>query len=296
LIELKIGDPFPIFIEKNKKKLTILNDWNASFCFGTKLRKAEGFYQHFQKKNYKAIQIVGDPNSNFLAAFTLYFYAKKIPVLSVHSSRSGYQSGNRILAERFSSQIQKLSSISDDFYFSPHPHFLKRDENGNRYENSDIFVVPKWGASKMGAEGLNFLWEHIYTSYKVQILYIDVGSGTTYLSALQYFKDKGICVIGICIGLPCLKMKIYLEKLEYLEYGMNSSYQLVEPMVGGRFGNRKREILQFIEEMEKTGCYLEPIYSGISLYELLEGNTFMQEEGVFYLHQGGLLPHIIREG
>ncbi len=292
---MKIGDPIPFFVEKNTKRLTILNDWNTSFCFGTKLRKAEGFIQHFLKGNYKAIQIAGDPNSNFLAAFTMYFYTKKIPILSLHSSRSGYSGGNRILAERFSSQILKFSKISEEFYLNPHPNFLESSENGSRYVNSDIYVVPRWGASRVGAEGLNSLWSHIYKTYNLQILYVDVGSGTTYLSALHFFRKYNIRVIGICVGLTLSKMKVYLEKLEYREYGRISSYQLIEPLMGGKFGKRKPGIFKFIKEMKEIECYLEPIYSGLSLHEILEGDYSLDGDGIFYLHQGGLLPHLIHE-
>lgn len=293
---MKIGDPIPLFVEKNKKRITILNDWNTSFSFGSKLRKAEGFYHHFLKTNHKAIQIAGDPNSNFVAAFTMYFYTKKIPVLSLHSSRSVYPNGNRILAERFSSQIVNSTVYTEEYFQNPHPYFLKSFENEGRYSNSDIFVVPRWGASRVGAEGLNPLWMHIDTTYNVKILYLDVGSGTTYLSALHYFRKKSIKVIGICIGLPLLKMKVYLEKLEFREYGRTSSYQLLQPVTGGKFGKRNRDILGFIEYMKEKECYLEPIYSGISLHEILEGDTCTHGDGVFYLHQGGLLPHLIREG
>ena len=107
MIPLEIGEPFPVSIEKNSVKLTILNDWNTPFTLGTKLRKAEGFHFQLLKTNKKAIQIAGDPNSNFMAAFTLYFYSKGIPVLSIHSSRSGYKSGNRILSERFA--VKKIN-------------------------------------------------------------------------------------------------------------------------------------------------------------------------------------------
>ena len=49
--------------------------------------------------------------------------------------------------------------------------------------------------------------------------------------------------------------------------------------------------------MRREDIYLEPIYSGKSIYTILN-ETILQEnnEGVFYLHQGGLLSKLTHEG
>ena len=297
MISLEIGEPFPISIEKNSIKLTILNDWNTPFTLGTKLRKAEGFYLEFLKLNKKAIQITGDPNSNFIAAFTLYFYSKGIPVLSIHSSRSGYISGNRILSERFAHKKINVRSIPKESYFRPHSFFLHTPSNQINFEESDILVIPRWGASHFASQSLNTLWNHIFKKYQINTLYVDVGSGLTYLSLLNYTFGLNLCVVGVCIGLPKHKMVGYLQEMESREFGRISSYNLIDPVGLGKFGKKKSFMFEFIQRMRCENIYLEPIYSGNSVYTILQ-ETMLQGrgEGVFYLHQGGLLSKLTRGG
>jgi 1-aminocyclopropane-1-carboxylate deaminase len=297
LISLEIGEPFPVSIEKNSVKLTLLNDWNTPFTLGTKLRKAEGFYFQLLKSNKKAVQIAGDPNSNFMAAFTLYFYSKGIPVLSIHSSRSGYKGGNKILSERFAYKKINLQTISQEFYFKPHSFFLKSPYNHINFEESDILVIPRWGVSHLVSQSLNTLWNHIFKKYNINILYVDVGSGLTYLSLLNYTLGLKIRVVGICIGLPQKKMVRYLEEMEYREFGKISSYDLIDPLELGRFGKKNSTIYDFMGEMREKNIILEPIYSAKSVYMILH-DTVLQDgvEGLFYLHQGGLLSNVTHEG
>lgn len=297
MIDLEIGEPFPVSIEKNSVKLTILNDWNTPFTFGTKLRKAEGFYFQLLKTNKKAIQISGDPNSNFMAAFTLYFYSKGIPVLSIHSSRSGYKSGNRILSERFAYKKINLQNIPQELFVKPYSSFLHTPSNQTNFEESDILVIPRWGVSHLASQSLDNLWCHIFKKYKINILYVDVGSGLTYLSLLNYTFGLNISVIGVCIGLPKQKMIGYLEEMEAKEFGGISTYNLIDPLDLGRFGKKKSSILEFINQMRRKDIYLEPIYSGKSVYTILN-ETSLQEnkEGIFYLHQGGLLSNLTHGG
>ncbi|NBU98304.1 MAG: hypothetical protein EBS19_08860, partial [Spirochaetia bacterium] len=82
MIEFNIGDPIPLVYQEDDIQITILYDGNTPFTLGTKLRKAEGIYNYILERDYNAIQLAGDPNSNFLAAFTLYFYSKKIPIFN----------------------------------------------------------------------------------------------------------------------------------------------------------------------------------------------------------------------
>ncbi len=297
MIALEIGEPFPVSIERNSVKLTILNDWNTPFTLGTKLRKAEGYYSEYLKSHKKAIQITGDPNSNFIAAFTIYFYSKGIPVLSIHSSRSGYKSGNRILSERFAHKKINVDSIPQESYLKPHSYFLDTPSNRTNFVESDILVIPRWGASHFASQSLNTLWNHIFKKYQINTLYVDVGSGLTYLSLLNYTFGLNLCVVGVCIGLPKHKMVGYLQEMESKEFGRISSYNLIDPKGLGKFGKKKSLSFEFIQKMRNENIYLEPIYSGKSVYTILQ-ETLLQErkEGIFYLHQGGLLSNLTHGG
>jgi 1-aminocyclopropane-1-carboxylate deaminase len=89
----------------------------------------------------------------------------------------------------------------------------------------------------------------------------------------------------------------YLEEMESKEFGRISSYNLIDPKELGKFGKKKSFISKFIGQMREENIYLEPIYSGKSVYTILH-ETILQEnkEGVFYLHQGGLLSKLTHVG
>ena len=57
--------------------------------------------------------------------------------------------------------------------------------------------------------------EKILNLYKINTIYIDIGSGLTYLSFLNYENLGKVKVVGVCIGLPMKKMIPYLKDLEF---------------------------------------------------------------------------------
>ena len=299
MIEFKIGDPIPLVYQEKDIQVTILFDGNCPFTLGTKLRKAEGIYHYVKEMDYSAIQIVGDPNSNYLAAFTLYFYSKKIPTFNIHTSRSGYISGNRILSERFSTKYINLTSHKEDFFSRVHPEFLNSKNNllnssQKRQEEMKIFCVPRWGISKYSIENIQSMINKIFYIYNIYIIYIDIGSGFTYLSFLNNKNLGKVKVVGVCIGLPMVKMIGYLQKLEFQLFGRISEYELIEPLQTDRFGLIRKEDLDLIERLRDKNINLEPIYSVKSFRRILEDNKNKNKEGVFYFHQGGLLPGVNR--
>ena len=110
---------------------------------------------------------------------------------------------------------------------------------------------------------------------------------------MNYTYGLNLSVIGVCIGLPKYKMVGYLEEMESKEFGRISSYNLIDPLELGRFGKKKSFISEFIGQMRGENIYLEPIYSGKSVYTILHERILQEnKEGVFYLHQGGLLSKL----
>lgn len=287
MINLKIKEPKWISHDFSRFRLHFIQDFQ-SFTLGTKLRKAEGIFQFLLQNNYNAIQLVGDPNSNFISAFTYYFTIKKIPVYAVHISRSGYRSGNRIISERFSTKFIKPTIVSGEMYDRVYPDFENRSD-------LKIFPIPNWGISKFSELALHNLWKNIQNKYLINILYIDIGSGLSYLSALHYFKNSDIKIIGISIGLKKERMVEYLNGVEDRIFQTTSEYEIINPTDGLKFGKTNAYLSQFIREMSKKKIYLEGIYSAKSVNTIieLEKNRTNREE-IGYLHQGGLISGITR--
>jgi len=301
LIELKIGDPIPLVYQENDFQVTILFDGNSSFTLGTKLRKAEGIYQFIQESDYTSIQLAGDPNSNFLGAFTLYFYTKKIPIYTIHISRSGYMSGNRILSQRFSTKYINFTSYKEEFFSEVHPEFLffnntPLEISQKRQDRCKIFCVPRWGISKYSIENIQSMINKIFYIYNINTIYIDIGSGFTYLSFLNNKNLGNVKVVGVCIGLPKAKMIGYLQELEFQLFGRISDYELIEPLHKDKFGLIRKDDLELIDRVRDKNIYLEPIYSVKTFRRILEENENKNKEGIFYFHQGALLPGINRVG
>ncbi len=298
MIDFPVGDPIPLSFQERDTSITILFDGNSPFTFGTKLRKAEGIYHYIKENGYSGIQLVGDPNSNYLSAFTLYFYSKKIPTYNIHISRSGYKSGNRILTERFSTKFLEFSKYKEEFFSSVHPQFNSFQSNFYRptfqkLEEKGIFPVPRWGISQFSIKNIQNVMEKILNLYKINTIYIDIGSGLTYLSFLNYENLGKVKVVGVCIGLPMKKMIPYLKDLEFRLFNKVSTYSLLDLQEGDKFGKKRTEDLEFIKRLREKKIYLDPIYSAKSFLRILLEEKEKGREGVFYFHQGGLLPGLI---
>ena len=86
----------------------------------------------------------------------------------------------------------------------------------------------------------------------------------------------------------------YLSELELYLFGRNSSYELIEPIERDRFGVIRKEDLELIDRLRDKNIYLEPIYSAKSFRRIITEEENKNKEGIFYFHQGGLLPGINR--
>lgn len=259
----------------------IIYDTNFPFRFGTKIRKAEGFLKEFRRGNYDGIQLIGDPNSNFLSAFTHFFYTHGINVYSIHLTKSDYYGPNRILSERFSREIVRIPYFLHEYNQQIHPKFKP-------YGN--LLLIPRWGISKLSLLYIQPLWKYIQNIYKIDTLFLDIGSGLTYLSALDFFRNSEITIIGLCIGLPRRKMVGYLEELELSLFGRVSGYSLED--VTGKFGSITDTDIQKLQEFRNQGISLEPIYSLKSISKIVGIERDLGNSA--YLHQGGFLTGISR--
>ncbi len=258
--------------------------FDKSFAnFGTKLRKARGILEYLKQNQYKGVLLTGDPNSNFLAAFSTFFYLSGFEVYSVFYSRSGYKNINYYISQKHSHHIIKLTSK------------LELSNIVNKL-NPNIYVVPPYGITQMAIDSLNLLWKNIDFS-KYSHFCLEIGSGLTLLSLLNYLNENQIRIQLICIaiGLKVEKLKIYLNNLfkTFLNTNLDfSNIEILAPIKYPRFGKTGVEVWEFCRKMIKHKLYLEPIYSAKSLLTLKEYIKQKQNVKLAYLHQGGLPPSI----
>ncbi|HNI86838.1 MAG TPA: 1-aminocyclopropane-1-carboxylate deaminase, partial [Leptospiraceae bacterium] len=106
-----------------------------------------------------------------------------------------------------------------------------------------------------------------------------------------------IQIIGVAIGNRFDKIQYDLEKnAEKLSVDKNllKNIQILEPKISPSFASKNKEIENWIREIwEKKQIPLEPIYSGKTLYTVLDfiQKKRFQGNGI-YVHQGGLLNHL----
>lgn len=276
-----------VFLLDDIHKITIIFD--KSFAnFGTKLRKARGILNHLYQNEYSGVFLTGDPNSNYMAAFSTFFYLSGLKVHSIFYNQSGYKNINYYISEKHSHKITWVKSkldISNTLMSLNSPH---------------LYLVPNYGMTKEALNGIESLWEKInFQNYSHFAL--EIGSGLTFLSLLDYIKKKeikNIKVIGIAIGLRTEKLIMYLNNISSLflrnEFDF-STFEIIEPVKYPGFGKTGQDLWDFCTLMAKKGLFVEPIYSGKSLLSLSEYLSKTQEiDRLAYLHQGGLPPSITR--
>lgn len=256
--------------------------------FGVKLKKLHGLIQFLKQGNIKDILLYGNPHSNFMATFATILSLEGFLVHSVfYTNDIKLVTANSLLSKRFSETIIFSKSKSNrDFYLN---EFKKGFPNG--------FVIPEFGIHEAGLRTLNFLWKEIESVDNFDYLFLDIGTGFTALSALEFFKEKKIQIIGVSIGNKLDKIQYDLEanadKLG-LERNLISKLKLLEPNLSPAFASKNKILEDWIRKVwSEKKIPLEPVYSGKTLYTI---NHYIKKEKLkgkgIYLHQGGLLNHI----
>jgi 1-aminocyclopropane-1-carboxylate deaminase len=267
----------------NNKHITILEDFHNLGSIGTKLRKIEPIFDFNQTKDFEFFPIVGNPNSNFIAAFSLISFLKKKKSVIFGYSKSNYKNGNYILTKNHAYKLNVFER--KEYALVEYKEFLYKTNSAN---------IPEFGICLDSSNEIDFLWKDIEQLIEGKDFYIDVGSGLTYLSALRYFRKKKQNIIGICIGLPKIKMVSYLNILEQTLYHETiGEYNLISNLLSSSFGSVSQTLSNFINEMfHKNNLFLEPIYSAKSMYTILNSKEISDKKPLVYLHQGGLISGV----
>lgn len=280
--------PIEIFEEYNDFALYIKREDKTFAGFGVKLRKIYGIIQFLKKGDVKDILLYGNPHSNFLATFSTVLKLEGFKIHSLfYTNDQKLITPNSILSKRFSDTIiHTLSKGNREFYISA---FQKGFPNG--------FVIPEFGIHKSGLVGLTFLWRELEKSEFLEYLFLDIGTGFTALSALEYFKEKEVQIIGVAIGNRKDKIQTDLEtnlKKLNLDKKILSKLKILEPFTSTAFAGKNKTLEDWIHKIWKEKQIpLEPVYSAktlLTIHEYIKSNK-IKGKGI-YLHQGGLLNHL----
>lgn len=255
--------------------------------FGVKWKKAEGLVRFLKNGQVKEVLIYGNPHSNYVSTFSVLLKISGFTVYSIfYTNDSNLTTANSILSHRFSDSVISIKAKANrDFYIQ---NFKSGFPNG--------FVIPEFGIHESGMKSMATLWRG--SNYEsMDFLFLDIGTGYTLLSALEFFKDKSIQIIGVAIGNKADKIKYDLEKNAEklsLDKKILSRVKILAPAISPSFASKNKTLEDWIRHIwREKQIPLEPIYSGKTLYTILD---FIQKEKIsgkgIYLHQGGLLNHL----
>lgn len=263
--------------------LNLKKEYKSFLSFGTKLRKFKGLFQYLKQNNFSEVLIYGNPHSNFVSTYTFLCKTFGFKVNSIFYTKDKFkQSINSKISEIYSDEFQLIQSKNNlEFYLK-------------EYSKSEIFQIPEFGIHPSSINSLNELWSEI-KNVDFEYLFLDIGTGFTALTALEYFQNKKI--IGVAIGQDEKKILHYLENLSdklNLSKENLKNLKIISPIISKSFGSVNKELENFIKEFYKEKeIYLEPIYSAKSVFTIL---NFIKKEKLngkgIYIHQGGILNHL----
>ncbi|WCL48036.1 hypothetical protein [Leptospira sp. GIMC2001] len=308
-------------------QIVLNRDDQSPFGFGTKIRKWKGIENRLRNQTdpSRNVLLCGSLHGNYLASFSYLFRKASYNVTSIGLSYNpNFQSANSIITKHSSNNIV-IANRSN----------LKETTQNILKANPTLIEIPQYGFCDSAMLGLNSLWIEIENHFRDKIsnmsrnkefpnqiqleenkfsfiVYLDIGSGLSFLSALNYFHKKPIIlvkgmeiavqVIGICLG---ESKKSWLEKYEYHLKMLNLSdsdlpnQSLMEKNIWEAddlpgFGKSNAKINQWITtKYKETDILLDPIYSAkslIAIENVLQSSKInWQSSYGIYVHQGGFL-------
>ncbi|WP_244288201.1 hypothetical protein [Leptospira congkakensis] len=310
---------------QSKPTLHLIRDDLLPFGFGTKWRKAFGILQYLQKYQIRKVFLWGAIHGNYLASFTYILRRSGITVDTIAYTRDPQlRSYNERLVRGHSHTISCYANRKE-----AHAVWLDKKK---KYPGLSL---PEFGIHVGQNLGLRSFWQELEkkifqsldqkdanspTNQKIKaILRMEIGSGATFLSALDYFNETSILVQGVMVG---EKKETWISKREDLQkqLGLRTiaarEGQILEIVRENKsqieseknqvtktvsFGKQTQVQKQWIYDFYRnTNILLEPIYSGMTMkpllreiYEMqLSPSSVIQTSPIFYLHQGGQIQHL----
>ncbi|MCW7492184.1 hypothetical protein ND861_05880 [Leptospira sp. 2 VSF19] len=318
-------------VTQSMPRLHIIRDDLLPFGFGTKWRKAFGILQYLQKNQICKVLLWGAIHGNYLASFTYILRRSGITVDTItYTKDPNFHSYNERLVRGHSHTLICYANRKDALAV-----WLEKKKN---YRG---LALPEFGIHEGQNLGLRSFWQELekkifqsIDASKAQmdpisqryqrtnaILRMEIGSGATFLSALNYFNETSILVQGVMVG---EKKETWILKTEDLQKQLSlrsiaikeeqilkiekENKSQVEPEKNKAtkpisFGKQTQVQKQWIYDFYRnTDILLEPIYSGMTIkpllreiYEMQLSPSFVLETippPIFYLHQGGQIQHL----
>ncbi|BDA78886.1 1-aminocyclopropane-1-carboxylate deaminase [Leptospira kobayashii] len=279
------------------KKIQIIREDKLCFGMGTKIRKAFGLLEFLSDQQIRKIRLVGALPGNFLSAYSFLFFSAGFEInVYAYNRDPNITTANGILVKNLGTNVFVFPTRKDcfDSFFA-----------AGKKEDQNVFSVPEYGLHFSALSQLNILWKTIKNQFtKTSLLFLEIGSGLSFISAVTFFKNTQVKVAGILIGETedrfLKNLPSYLKSLHLTENDLGE-YFLLKPGRNQKFGKIGHEKEMIREVYRKTGILLEPIYSAKSwncLQDLADSpNDFLsskedRESEWIYLHQGGLLNHL----
>lgn len=220
----------------------------------------------------------GNIHSNYLAAMAYFSYQLNIPHQIIGYNRYHNQdSGNSILVRKFSKELKILTTMEyKNFYFDP----------------TNILWVPSYGFDLSYLGFMDSFWDVLDWENYTHIV-MDLGSGMSFFSLVQYFENKKIYknLIGVAIGADVNHyLELYKKFLKNFKKNIGLNIQFWEPFLGKKFYKPHKILVKYTYEKSKEGIYLEPMYSA-KTFLTIEKNweQFPKKSKILYIHQGGNL-------
>ncbi|TGL37405.1 hypothetical protein [Leptospira perdikensis] len=309
--------------------LHLIRDDLLPFGFGTKWRKVFGILQYLQKNQIRKVLLWGAIHGNYLASFTYILRRSGITVDTITYTRDpNLQSYNERLVRGHSHTLVCYANRKEAYTV-----WLEKKKN---YQGLSL---PEFGIHVGQNLGLRSFWQELEkkiiqslnTTLEQKdpnlqrnqrtnaILRMEIGSGATFLSALDYFNETSILVQGVMVGekketwistREDLQKQLGLRSIaisegQVLETGKEDKSQVKsernKAAKSVSFGKQTKAQKQWIYDFYRnTDILLEPIYSGMTMkpllreiYEMQLSPSFaMGTSPIFYLHQGGQIQHL----
>ncbi|MDF3821930.1 hypothetical protein P3G55_18645 [Leptospira sp. 96542] len=293
--------------QSNQPKIYMIRDDLLPLGFGTKWRKLESAVQFFRSTGKKHILLWGALHGNYLASFSLGLRMNGFEVTCfAYAKDPSLHTFNETIVKRHTHNLTLLEN---------------RNKAEKKFEAESIYFpdshLPEFGIHPSLTKGLISYFTKLKNQIislkdkgnshqKKSLLVLDIGSGVSFLCALQVFSETDVEVFGILASEP---KSSWVKKAYFLQNSLGLDLKSVDPdsvldffeffpNVSRQFGKPNQWIYEKVRKyFQMTKILLEPIYSAKSilcLEKVLENNdpTKLGGRDVFYLHQGGQNQHL----
>lgn len=245
---------------------------------GNKALKLAGWWQHFERGNYKKIITFGGPFSNHLHATAAFARALDIELLCMVR---GYAAA------------PLTPTLRDCLAWGAQLEFLDRSEYGLRYQHGyrqqlarqhQALVIPEGGAGSAGELACAGLAEFVgaYDEF-----WLAAGSGTTALGVAHELARLVFATRLVAVNVVADQGELQRQWQQRMPSGVD--WRITDGSLGG-FARQTPELGKLLEHYDHLGLPLDPVYTGKLLLAFLRH----QQHGVngryrvLLLHSGGL--------